>query len=145
MSEPDFQSLLSVQAENVERPRPLPAGHYDVMVKKFEFGKSQQKQTPYIRFFLEVLSAGDDVDPSALEGMTVQGKELRTDFYLLPTSMFRLVDFLQAIGCNTIGRELKDVIPETVGMTAKAQVTQRKSDKADDDRLFNDIKSFVKA
>ena len=46
-----FESILDTPAEAVERPKPLPVGTYDVIVKGMpEHGQSSQKKTPFVRF-----------------------------------------------------------------------------------------------
>ena len=58
-----FESILDTPATEVERPKPLPAGTYDVIVKGlYEQGESTQKKTPYVRFIYAIQSAGEDVD-----------------------------------------------------------------------------------
>ena len=67
-TQPSFESILDTPATEVERPKPIPAGTYDVIVKGlYEQGESTQKKTPFVRFIYAIQSAGEDVDPDELE------------------------------------------------------------------------------
>lgn len=141
MSGPDFAALLNKRADDIERPKPLPAGHYFATVLKHEFGSSKNKNTPYVRFGFKIASADSDVAPEALEGVKIE-REMRTDFYLTNDALFRLKDFFEACGLTVAGRQMNELVPETTGCSVKLQITQRPDDKGN---IYNDVKTVLKA
>lgn len=118
----NFAEILSKKVEETERPKPLPAGNYVASIVKHEFGESSQKKTPYIRFWLRMMSPMDDVDQSLLPN-NWQQKELRLDFYLTDEAMFRLKDFLEkTLQMSTAGLAYSEIIPATTGMSCLATI-----------------------
>ena len=81
-----FESILDTPATEVERPKPLPAGTYDAIVKGLpEFGESSQKKTPFARFTLAMQSAGEDVDEEELQSIGgLDGKSIKSTYYTTP-------------------------------------------------------------
>lgn len=138
----DFKKILSKPADKVERPKALPAGTYFGNIDKYTFDESKQKKTPYIRFFVKVASPGPDVDAASLEGIDLSKKQLQKDFYLTDESLYRLTDFLAALGINITGRSIDECVPETKGMSVQVAVTQRAGGDEGKD-IFNDIGSIA--
>lgn len=136
MSTVDFRTLLQTPMDTIEKPKPLPAGTYHGVVARHEFGESSQKKTPYVRFWLQPLSAADDVDPAMLEGVDLSKKLLRRDYFLTTDALFRLKAFLDSVGVNTTGRSLGEAIPDSTNARVLMQVTQRTADNGDQ---FNDV------
>ena len=99
-----FRSLLSQPTDTVERPRALAAGHYIGTCTRHEFGVSKQKQTPFVRFFFTPTEETADVQEGANAGIDFGKKELRTEFYITPSSLYRLSDFLDAVLGKQQGR-----------------------------------------
>lgn len=65
----DFKTLLSKPLDEIKRPPALPAGTYHGIVQKYEFGESDKNKTPFVRFTFTIAMAGEDIDPSELEGI----------------------------------------------------------------------------
>jgi len=120
----DFSSLVNVQADTIERPKPLPVGSYQAVISKQEFGTTNSdKKTPYCRYLISPRTALDDVDQDALSKVDLSKITLRQDFWLTPDSTYRLVEFLKkTLGLDTTGRNLGDLIPEAVGMSVLINV-----------------------
>lgn len=140
---PNFNELLQIPADSIKKPPTLPAGTYFGLIKggaggkDYEFGESKEKKTPFVRYFLSLTEAGQDVDPGQLAEVDLTKKVLRKDFYLTPDSMFRLKDFIASTGVSTAGRTLQEIIPEAVGKRVIIVITQRASQDGTD--LFNDV------
>lgn len=145
MNEVNFGELLNVNADDVKAPVPLPAGTYSLIVQNIETGLSREKKTPYIRFVFNVLAPGGDVDPAELTEIDLSKKSLRSEFYLTPDAMYRLVDFIKALGIETEGQNLRDLIPQTKGLSVNARVVQVPSQKPGDASIFNNVESFQSA
>lgn len=122
MTTANFNAILSKQVEEVERPKPLPVGTYLFNIVRHEFGESQQKKTPYVRFICKPMMAQDDVDKSMLPE-NWQSKEFRQDFYLTDEAMFRLRDFLETIQVSVSGRTFAAAIPDTTNRQFLGTVT----------------------
>src|SRR5690606_11507716 len=111
---PNFQQLLSKPAEQIEKPKPWPAGTYRGMIKQREFGESGQKKTPYCRLMVSALSPGEDVDAEALgqalKGKPISDRQFRRDYYLPPDAEYRLVELAESCGIAKGGRSLGELI-----------------------------------
>ena len=114
----NFNELLTMQVESAERPKNFPVGSYSAVIAGHEFGKSSQKNTPYVRFHTKLLGPGSDVDPDLFDeagGMEAlaERKALRQDFYFTKDAVYRLREFLEeALLLNCAGRTFDEVIPE---------------------------------
>lgn len=144
MSDPDFTSLLKRSTSDIKRPWAFPAGTYTLEVLGYEFGKSEKKETPRCRYKFHVTGFDQDVDPADLADKDWTKKELRDDFYLTENAMFRLVDFLEACGVNTAGRQLDELVPEAVGRTVKVAMIQTPNQKNPEAAGYNEIQTYLK-
>ena len=146
MTVPEFRELLSLTSETVERPRALAAGHYIGVIRNHEFGVSR-KQTPLVRYFLTPLEEGSDVQPGENDGIDLSKRELRKDFYITHSAMYRLMDMLDAVLGQQRGRPADARIPDTRGVRVMFQVTQRavQDDAGNVTEVFNDVGTIVAA
>lgn len=133
----DFKELLKKPADQVERPKPIPAGTYKGVVARQEFGQSKEKKTPYTRYHLTLTGPGDGVDPKDLDGIDLTKKQFRKDFYLTNDAEYRLLDFIASCGVNTKGRTLGELVPEPLGKDVLIDITQRNSE--DGTEIYNDV------
>ena len=136
-----FKVLLAVNLDDVKAPLALPEGTYHGNIASFEYGDNNKNKTPYVRFSLKFHSASDDVDPKDLADIDLSARKLSTDFYLTPDARFRLKDFLESLGLKTSGSTFDELIPEAVGQSVLAYVTQRFNPERPDDPPRNNIKS----
>lgn len=143
MTTANFSAILSQKVEETERPKPLPAGNYVSTIVKHEFGESSQKKTPYVRFWVKMQAAMDDVDQTLLaEVKNWNQKELRLDFYLTEDAMFRLRDFLEGtLQLSTGGMAYSDLIPTTTGMSMISTIAH----EINGDSIFATIKDTAAA
>lgn len=120
-----FSDILDKSSDQVERPKPLPVGTYQAVVRGMpEFIESSKKKTPGARFVLEILAAGDDVDGEALEEMGgFQGKTLRHDLWLTEDSLWRAKEFAEHCGVDTAGFTIGQCLEACNG--AQVMVTVR--------------------
>ena len=143
MSTSTFRELLSQPTDTVERPKAFAAGHYLGEIKTHEFGTSRQKQTPYVRFTLVPTEETSDVEAGANDGIDFSKRELRKDFYITPTALYRLSDMLDAVLGKSTGRSFDERIPETRGVRVMFAVTSR--DNEDGTETYNDVGAIVAA
>lgn len=139
----DFSKLLSIKADDIQRPKPLPAGSYYGIIKKFKFDETRQKKTAYVRFEIAITSAGVDIAPEDLEGIDLGKKQMYKDFYLTDDSFYRLTDFIASCGIPTAGRDLNSMIPDLLEQPVMLDVTQRANPEDMSAPPFNDVGKVV--
>lgn len=139
----DFKTLLAKPTDSIEKPKPLPAGTYNGVISKYEFGESKEKKTPFVRYFLTCHSACDDVDADSVAGIDLSKKALRRDYYLTEDAMYRVKDLLESVGVSCTGRSLGEVIPEAINASVLISVTWRSS--PDGSETYNDVTGIVGA
>ena len=138
---PNFRQLLSQPTDQVERPKPLPTGHYRGEITNYEFGVSKNKQTPFVRFIIVPEEADADVDRDRLSGIDLSKKEMRKDFYITNTALYRLSDALDAILGQQQGRNFDERIPETRNAKILFGVTERQNEEGTE--TYNDVTTMV--
>lgn len=127
----DFDALLSKNADDIERPVPVPQGSYVFTVLKHKFDNSTKKGTPYVEFECQATAPLDDVDEEELREYGDLGQKqpkLRNTFYLTEDALFRLTDFLEHLGLDTAGRTLAELIPESAAGEFIGNVGHRMSE-----------------
>jgi len=138
MTEPNFENLLSMRADDVKPPPTLPAGTYHGVIASQKFGKSKEKQTDFVGYEIQFLRAGDDVEQSELGDINLSSKRHTANFYITPNSLFRLTEFFKSCGINTAGRSVAELIPEAVGKEVLIPVTCT-PDKKDITKMRNEF------
>ncbi len=145
----NFNELLSVQVESVERPKSFPIGHYEAVVASHEMGTSSKKGTPYVCFPTKLLGPGEDVDEELFEqagGMAAltERKPIPMTFYLTKDAMYRLREFLEeGLGLNCQGRNFDEVIPETTNAPLTVHVSHRAGQK--EGEFYMELDDYIKA
>lgn len=131
---PNFGGILSMPAQDAERPPTLPRGYYVCSVRDFKDDKSSKQQTPFTRFNLEVLSVWEkegvmQADEDEIEEFgDVKGAVLPVDFYHTEKSIYRLKEFLEHCGVDlSDGKSFSQAIPETRNCQIVARVTHQTS------------------
>jgi hypothetical protein len=124
MADPvDFRSLLSTPVESAERPKPRPAGTYTGIIERFQFDKSKQKLTPFVRFTVAAVSPGDGIDQQALqEAGPIDKWKPHRDYYLTNDALYRLRELIESCGINPSGRTFNETIPELKGKPVVMQI-----------------------
>lgn len=152
---PTFESILDTETSAVERPRPMPAGTYDVIVKgMYETGESSQKKTPFVRFTYGFVAAGEDVDEEELKDILTNKegavtplteKTIKDTYYTTPDALFRLTDVLTNMGLDmeADGLTIRNALAETPNCSLRIQVGHRASD--DGEQIFAEVKRTMKA
>ena len=129
----NFEEILKMKSSESKAPKPLPKGTYATVVAGFEYGKSSQKQTPFVQFNLRVQGPMDDVDQDELaEYGNVVGKTIRATFYFyepLDESTFRIHVFLDNCKVdNAPDIEIGDRIEASVNCQVGALLKHRAND-----------------
>jgi hypothetical protein len=138
-----FRELLSQHTDQVERPRPIADGHYIGTIISHELGTSRQKQTPFVRFNLQIEEATSDVPEGANDGIDLTSFSLSKTLYITPRSLYRLGDCLDAVLGKETGRSFDERIPDTRGVRVLIAVGHR--DNEDGTESFNEVGTIVKA
>jgi hypothetical protein len=108
-----FASILNNQPSETERPKPLPVGSYQCIVKGLpRLDKSAKKGTDFVQFTLQFQSAGEDVDPDSLEAALTKPsgekrqlseKSIKATYYLTEDALWRFKEFLKHLGLDIDG------------------------------------------
>jgi hypothetical protein len=153
MNQQTFESILDTPADEVERPKPLPTGTYDVIVSGLpEHGQSSQKKTPFVKFNYVLQAAGEDVDEDELVTLltkkdgTVEPlttKSIKDTYYTTPDSLFRLTDVIENMGIEQEGKTIRQCLDETPNASLRILVGHRASE--DGRQVFAEVKQTMKA
>ena len=149
MSEVNFSELLTTQVDTAERPKSFPIGDYNALITGHEFGKSSQKETPFVRFMCKLLSPLESVDEELFEeagGMEALNarKPIRLDFYITPDALYRLREFLEdSLELSCSGRSFDEVIPEATNVSFVANIKHDAGQKPGE--VYMNIDSTAKA
>jgi len=146
MAKPNFAEILKgAKLGEIEKPKPLPIGSYQAMIKTIEYGETMgDKKTPYVRFNVETVQHMDDVNEVDIENAggaeKLRGKKLRVDFFLTPDAMYRLQDFvIEHVGLDSLkGVDLDQAIPQLVNNLVGIKVKHR-PDKNDPEMLYAEV------
>lgn len=137
----DLRTLLDVPVDSIKKPPVWPAGLYYGHIAKYEPGESREKKTPFLRIFVNVSRADESIPKEMLEvdGVPIDltKRQLRKDYYLTEDAKFRLVEMIKAVGIETEGKSLGQVIPALVNRPVMIDVTHRGSQ--DGTELYTEI------
>ena len=149
MSETNFEELLARQVDSVERPKLYPIGNYSAIIASHEFGKSSKKETPFVKFDVKLVGAGNDVDEEMFEeaggneGLNKK-KPLALYFYLTPDALFRLRLFLEnTLALDCASRPFDAMIPETANCSLTASCKHQAGQKEGEFYMFIDDTSVA--
>jgi len=138
-----FSDILSRQASEIERPKPLPVGTYICQVKGLpRQDVSSKKGTPFWEFTLIPVGHLDDVTAEDLEAVGgLANKTLRATFYLTDEAEYRLADFLKALNID-VDRSYEEAVNDAPGQTVLAQVIHTSSN--DGSTKYAEVKKYLK-
>lgn len=138
-----FAELAQVQVGTIERPKPLPEGHYQAVITgpaKEHIAKSKNLA---LRFPFKVVAAGEDVDAEALEAAGgLPDKEYYIDFWMSPDARWRFTEFGKAIGAVNDSMNLMEAAEAVAGcgtpflIQAKQEMGGDESTPADQRPVF---------
>jgi len=146
-----FESILDTPADAVERPKPMPVGTYDVVVKgMYEQGESSQKKTPFVRFTYAFTSAGEDVDEDELTALLTDRegtvhplteRTIKDTYYTTADAMFRLTDTLERMGIEMEGKTVRQALDDTPNCALRITISHRASE--DGEQIFAEVKKTM--
>lgn len=143
---PNFESILDTPTANVERPKPIPVGTYDAIVRGlYEEGVSKEKKTPYVQFAFAIMAANEDVDADELEAIGgIADKVLKnnsTKFYTTPDSLWRLNEAMEAMGVDLEEKTVRQALAETPNSSCKILIVHEASQ--DGESMFATLKKVL--
>lgn len=141
---PNLKELLAQPTDKFVRPPALPEGWWKGTIKAHSIGVSTKKKTPFVEFIYTVTAPGDDISSEDLEGLDLgAGKEVRQQFYITPSALYRLSEHLNAVLGEEPGIAFDERLPNTTGIDILVQLSKRQSDTSDDE--YNDVRKVMKA
>ena len=148
-----FESILDTPADKVERPKPMPAGTYQAIVKGMpEHGISSQRKTPFVKFAYAFQAAFDDVDEDELKTVltdmdgnvkALSEKTISDTYYTTPDALFRLTDALEAMGIDLEGKSVRAALDEAPNCSINVVVEHYTPQGSD--QIFAQVKRIMKA
>lgn len=122
----DFSQLTKKKVGDAKRPPALPMGNYSGIITKYEFAEKNRKGvlSPIVRYTLKLHGPADDsVDSTELQGVDLNSRQVRADFYLGDDIDYILAGFLKSAG-QPEGVEFEEAIPAVVGTEVVVEVQQ---------------------
>lgn len=151
MSKIDFSAYTKVALDDIEKPKPLPVGHFLAVFKSWKGAERDYDKaaggpkTPVVELTFTSLQADDDVEPSDLP--TDYEKKLVTKDYQLndPNGMYALKRFVGEIcDADTKGLDLEDGLNACRGSTVKL-FNDPRPDKKQEGVYYDNIVRVLKA
>lgn len=94
-----FADLAQVRAGDVERPKPMPEGHYRALISGPMKEHKAKSGNLAMRFPFKLQEPGDDVDADQLaEAGGLPDKEFTIDFWMSPDARWRFTEFGKSMG-----------------------------------------------
>jgi hypothetical protein len=145
MTDATFESILDTPMDDVEKPKPLPKGNYEMKFISQKLEKTEPKAgsgkdpTPYVQFEVGINAVHSDVDEDELEAAGgIEGKKARMTFYLTQDAQYRLKDFAtEVLGLNTAGQKLGEIIQEMLNTPFVGAIGHKPS--ADGKNVYTEI------
>lgn len=96
-----FSDLANVKGNTIEKPKPLPTGHYSVIITG-PFKEHKAKSGNFaMRFPLKIVEPLSDVDVDALESAgKAREREYTIDFWMSPDARWRFTEFCKSLGIS---------------------------------------------
>ena len=134
---PDYTSFLHPPVAATKPQPPLPIEIYPGVIKSYEFREHPNTRNPMCRFQVGLLGWPLSIPDSKKSFTYDDGTEVEiypekrllvNDFYLTENAIYRIVQFLEALGINipvVNGKlDLETAIPKAVGERVGADVRQ---------------------
>lgn len=149
----NFADILNRKAEEIQKPKNLPAGHYIASVKALPSSDMiAQGKFSKLSFQLVIQQACEDIDTDEIAafGAPIQGQLIKKDFLFttdpaeersFQLSENQLKAFLQNLDIGfteTSSMTLGEALNASVGAFIKVEISHR-ADKNDPTNLFTDV------
>jgi hypothetical protein len=149
----DFTSILTTQADAVEKPKPRPVGSYLATLVGMPGQKtvqSQGEEKPIISFSCKIIAAGADVDQDDLSahGEVHSWPPYKKDFWVdTPEGQYALKRFLtETLGMEASGKTIAELLAESPGKQLTITLKHRPFVNRDGDaEISTEIGSTAKA
>lgn len=120
----DFSQLLKKPAGEAKRPAALPPGDYQAIITRYEVGDANKNKTPYVRFHMKMIAWPDTVDEQDREGIELDKRLSRRDFFLTDEALYRLDELIRSCGIKPEGRDYEEIVPEMIGQQVTVEMQQ---------------------
>lgn len=111
----NITDLLNKRADDVEKPKPLPPGHYLAIVSgppKIDVKQVKGEERHIADLSLKILSAGEDVDQDHLAeaGGIGNNRLMRFTFWLDEESLWKVKDTAITLGLEVEGQSIGQIL-----------------------------------
>jgi hypothetical protein len=101
-----FADLASAKTNQVEKPQPIPVGHYTARFAGPFTRRDANTGNYAMRFPISLTEAHDDVDSEKLaKAKKWNERKINIDFWMNVEAQYRFTEFAQALGLDTTSDE----------------------------------------
>jgi len=140
----NFAAILGKQAQEIEKPKPLPVGSYICVNPKLpDFKAVGKNETPCAEFGFKVIAPSDDVDPAELQAFgDYKGKNVRHRMFLTEGTEFRTKEELvNAFNIDEAGKTLGQMFNETINKQVIVKIKHTPTEDGSD--IFAEVESLA--
>lgn len=139
----NLTDLLNARADEQEKPKPLPVGHYYcVFAGPPEYAKINDKDVANLK--LVPKQAQQDVDAGVLaEQGGIGERVLRHTFWLEPENLWRVKELAETIGIDVAGKTIGQIMGEFQNKGCTVKVKHQPS--KDGNELFANVERITAA
>lgn len=132
-----FEELAGAKLSDAKPPVNLPAGHYECMVAGPMTPHKAKSGNIAMRFPVQIIQPGEDVDQEELANALETGKPLgerkfNMDFWMSPDAQYRFADFLRSCDLYdenlTLVQGAERLVEEKPRFTAELKYEQDQND-----------------
>jgi len=146
----NFDSYLSVRAEDIEAPKPLPLGHFHAEVTGWKTAERDYKNgeppVPVVELSFKTTGPDEDVDPSDLPANGGVGVVATKDYRLAePTNgkvegggPHQIRRLAESLDLDVKGLDLRDILDALKSQSVKIY-NEPRQDKRDESIFYNNI------
>lgn len=142
----DPRELMSMPQDELPEPKTLPAGHYYGQILRYEFGPTPwNADSTSLLYTCQITEPGEDVSADDIADIDLSSMSLRPVAYEIVPDRMNVIRKLHAsMGLNTKNTTDENVV-ESVGKRVLMTVNAKPSNRAGDDRVYNNIVFMVGA
>lgn len=142
----DPRELMSMPQAELPEPKALPAGHYYGQILRYEFNQTPwNTDTTSLLYTCQITEPGEDVPADEVADMDLSSISLRPVAYeIVPDRMHVIKKLHASMGLSSANSTDENVV-ESIGKRVLMTVNAKPSNRAGDERVYNNIVFMVGA